>query len=43
MLQRDIFLTINLQLYLFDHGILPIALYDCEIWDFENSQWSKAH
>ena len=25
-------------MYLFDHVILPIALYGCEIWGFENSQ-----
>ena len=31
-------LTVDLQLYLFDHVILPIALYGCEIWGFENSQ-----
>ena len=31
-------IPIELQLYLFDHVILPIALYICEIWGFENSQ-----
>ena len=31
-------IPIDLQLYLFDHVILPIALYGCEIWGFENSQ-----
>ena len=31
-------IPIDLQLYLFDHVILPIALNGCEIWGFENSQ-----
>ena len=31
-------IPIDMQLYLFDHVILPIALYGCEIWGFENSQ-----
>ena len=31
-------IPIDLQLYLFDHTILPFALYGCEIWGFENSQ-----
>ena len=31
-------IPIDLRLYLFDHDILPIALYSCEIWSFENSQ-----
>ena len=35
---RKFDIPIDLQLYLFDHVILPIALYDCEIWGFENSQ-----
>ena len=35
---RKLDIPIDLQLYLFDHVILPIALYGCEIWDFENSQ-----
>ena len=35
---RNLDTPINLQLYLFDHVILPIALYGCEIWGFENSQ-----
>ena len=29
---------IDLQLYLFGHVIVPVALYCCEIWGFENSQ-----
>ena len=29
---------IDMQLYLFDHVILPIAFYGCKIWGFENSQ-----
>ena len=28
-------LNIDLQLYLFYHVILPVALYGCEIWGFE--------
>ena len=35
---RNLDMPIDLQLYLFDHVILPIALYGCEIWGFENSQ-----
>ena len=35
---RNLNIPIDLQLYLFDHGILPIALYGCEIWGFGNSQ-----
>ena len=31
-------IPIDLELYLFDHAILPIALYGCEIWGFENSK-----
>ena len=34
---RSIDIPIDLQLYLFDHVVLPIALYGCEIWGFENS------
>ena len=30
-----------MHLYLFDHVILPVALYDCEIWGFENGQIIK--
>ena len=35
---RNLDIPIDLQLYLFDHVILPIALYGCEIWGFEKSQ-----
>ena len=35
---RNLNIPIDIQLYLFDHVILPIALYGCEIWGFENSQ-----
>ena len=35
---RNLIIPIDLQLYLFDHTILPFALYGCEIWGFENSQ-----
>ena len=35
---RKLNIPIDLQLRLFDHVILPIALYGCEIWGFENSQ-----
>ena len=34
---RNLDIPTDLQLYLFDHVILPIALYGCEIWGFENS------
>ena len=30
-------LPIDLQLQLFEHTILPIALYGCEIWAYENT------
>ena len=33
---RNLNLPIDLQLQLFEHTILPIALYGCEIWAFEN-------
>ena len=33
---RKLNLPLDLQLYLFDHTILPIALYSCEVWGFEN-------
>ena len=35
---RNLDIPIDLQLYLFDHVILPIELYGCEILGFENSQ-----
>ena len=35
---RNLDIPIDLQLYLFDHVILPITLYGCDIWGFENSQ-----
>ena len=35
---RNLNIPTDLQLHLFDHVILPIALYGCEIWGFENSQ-----
>ena len=35
---RNIKIPIDLQLNLFDHVILPVALNSCEIWGFENSQ-----
>ena len=35
---RNINIPIDLQLYLFGHAILPIALFGCGIWGFENSQ-----
>ena len=35
---RNLDIPIDLQLYLFDHVMLPKALYGCEIWGFENSQ-----
>ena len=38
---RNLDIPIDLKLYLFDHVILPIALYGCEIRGFENSQVIK--
>ena len=35
---RNLDIPVDLQLYLFDHVILPIASYGREIWGFENSQ-----
>ena len=35
---RNLDIPIDLQLYLFDHAILSIAIYGCEIWRFKNSQ-----
>ncbi|MCG8113215.1 MAG: reverse transcriptase domain-containing protein [Candidatus Thiodiazotropha taylori] len=35
---RNLNIPLDLQLHLFDHTILPIALYGCEIWAFENTQ-----
>ena len=40
---RNLNIPIDLQLYLFDHVILPIVLYSCEIWDFEYSQIIEIH
>lgn len=31
-------LPIDLQLHLFDHTILPILLYGCEIWGYQNTK-----
>ena len=38
---RNLDIPIDLQLYLFDHVILPIALYGCEILGFEDSKILK--
>ncbi|MCW4343918.1 MAG: reverse transcriptase family protein [Candidatus Thiodiazotropha endolucinida] len=35
---RNLHLSLDTQLYLFDHTILPILLYGCEIWGFQNTQ-----
>ena len=34
---RNLNRPVDLQLQLFEHTILPIALYGCEIWAFENT------
>ena len=34
---RNLNLPTDLQLQLFEHTILPIALYGCEIWVYENT------
>ena len=34
---RNLNLPIGLQLQLFEHTILPIVIYGCEIWAFENT------
>ena len=38
---RNLNLPIDLQLQLFEHTILPIALYGCEIWAYENTDILK--
>ena len=35
---RNLDIPIDLQLCLFDHVILPIAIYGFEIWGLENSR-----
>ena len=35
---RNLNLPVDLQLLLFDQTILPISLYACEVWGFENIQ-----
>ena len=35
---RNLYLPLDLQLHLFDHTVLPIALYSCEVWGLENIQ-----
>ena len=35
---RNLNIPIDMQLHLFDHVILPIALNGCEVWGFENSR-----
>ena len=38
---RNLDIPIDLQLYLYDHVILPNALYGCEIWGFEKNKLLK--
>ena len=40
---RNLNIPIDLQLHLFDHVILPVALYGCEIWGFEISKLLKIY
>ena len=35
---RNLNLPLDLQLQLFEHTVLPIALYGCEIWAYENTK-----
>ena len=35
---RNLNIPIDLQLYLSDHVILPVTLYDCKILGFDDSQ-----
>ena len=35
---RKLNLPLDLQLQLFEHTVLPIALYGCEIWAYENTK-----
>ena len=34
---RKLNLLFDLQLEIFDHTIVPILLYGCEVWGFENT------
>ena len=40
---RHLNIPIYLQLYLYDHVILPIALYGLEIWGFEKAKFLKIY
>ena len=40
---RNLDIPIDLQLYLFDHVILPIALYGCEIWGLKIAKLLKIY
>ena len=33
---KNLYLPVDLQLQLFDHTIMPILTYSCEVWGFEN-------
>ena len=35
---RNLNLPTDLQLKLFDHTIIPILLYGCEVWGYQNVQ-----
>ncbi|MEW8152430.1 MAG: reverse transcriptase family protein [Candidatus Thiodiazotropha endolucinida] len=35
---NNLFLPVDLQLKLFDHTVLPILTYACEVWGYENTQ-----
>ena len=35
---NNLHIPIDLQIHLFDHTILPILLYGCEIWGFQNTK-----
>ena len=35
---RNLNLPIDLQIQLFDHTIVPIMLYGCEIWGYQNTK-----
>ena len=33
---RQLNLPVDLQLHLFDYLVLPIMMYGCEVWGYEN-------
>ena len=40
---QNLNIPIDLQFHIFDHVILPVAVYGCEIWGFEISKLLKIY